>query len=261
MSKMILSRKDGQVGTITINNPERHNAMSFDMWEAVGKAVEDFTGDGDVRILVLTGAGGKSFLSGADISKFETERSGAEGVARYNAARDVTDKALVHCPKPTIAMIRGYCLGGGLGFALCCDLRICTDKSTFGIPAAKLGLGYGFKGIRRLTDLVGPSFAKEMFYTGRHFNAAEAQMMGLVTRVLPDAELDAYVAGYAEMIAGNAPITVDGVKFIVSQALEDPDKRDLDACDAWVQRAFASDDYKEGRKAFMEKRKPKFTGK
>lgn len=262
MSEKILSRKEGQIGTITINNPERHNAMSLEMWEAVGKAVEDFTRDEGVRVVVVTGAGGKSFMSGADISKFESERSSAEGVARYNAARDATDKALAYCPKPTIAMIRGYCLGGGLGFALCCDLRICTDKSTFGIPAAKLGLGYGYEGVRKLTDLVGPSFAKEIFYTGRQFKAAEAETMGLVNRVLPDAEgaLEAYVAEYSEMIAGNAPITVDGVKFIVSQTLKDPDKRDLGACDAWVQRAFTSDDYKEGRRAFMEKRKPNFTG-
>ena len=158
-------------------------------------------------------------------------------------------------------MIRGYCIGGGLGLAVCCDLRICSDNSTFGIPAAKLGLGYGDPGVKRLSDLVGPSFAKEIFYTARQFNAAEAQTMGLVNRVLPADKLEEYVKGYADTIGGNAPLTVNAVKFIANQTVADEGKRDLKRCAEMVKRCFDSKDYIEGRRAFMEKRKPVFKGR
>jgi enoyl-CoA hydratase len=258
----MLSRKEGKIGYLTFNNPERHNAVSLDMWEAAEGLLEDFKNDNNIRVVVVTGAGGKAFVSGADISKFEKERSTQEGVDRYNAAVDRANNAFYTFPKPTIAMIRGYCIGGGFGLALCCDMRICTEGSKFGVPAAKLGLGYRYDGLKKLVDLVGPSFAKEVFYTARQFTAAEAQMMGFVNRVIPDAEgeLEKYVKDYAETIAGNAPITVDSIKFIVGEAVKDPDKRDLKGCEAWVTRAFKSGDYTEGRKAFMEKRKPNFTG-
>jgi enoyl-CoA hydratase/carnithine racemase len=157
-------------------------------------------------------------------------------------------------------MIRGYCIGGGVGLALCCDLRICSDNSKFGVPAAKLGLGYGFKGIKKLVDVVGPSFAKEIFFTARQFTAAEALQMGLVNRALPDTEVEKYVKDYAETISGNAPLTVNSVKYIVGEVVKDESKRDLKRCDDLVAQCFASKDYIEGRKAFMEKRKPAFTG-
>jgi enoyl-CoA hydratase len=256
----MLSRKEGKVGYLTFNNPERHNAVSLEMWEAASGFLEDFKKDNNIRVVVVTGAGGKAFISGADISKFEKERSTQEGVDRYNAAVDQANNAFYTFPKPTIAMIRGYCIGGGVGLALCCDMRICTDGSKFAVPAAKLGLGYRYDGLKKLVDLVGPSFAKEIFYTARHFTAAEAQVMGLVNRVLPDAELESYVKDYAETIAANAPLTVDSVKYIVGQAVADESKRNLKKCDDLVQACFASNDYKEGRKAFMEKRKPAFTG-
>jgi enoyl-CoA hydratase/carnithine racemase len=256
----MLSRKEGKVGYLTFNNPERHNAVSLEMWEAASGFLEDFKKDNNIRVVVVTGAGGKAFISGADISKFEKERSTQEGVDRYNAAVDHANNAFYTFPKPTIAMIRGYCIGGGVGLALCCDMRICTDGSKFAVPAAKLGLGYRYDGLKKLVDLVGPSFAKEIFFTARQFTAAEAQIMGLVNRVLPDAELESYVKDYAETIAANAPLTVDSVKYIVGQAGTDESKRNLKKCDELVQACFASNDYKEGRKAFMEKRKPVFTG-
>jgi len=256
----MLSRKEGKVGYLTFNNPERHNAVSLEMWEAASGFLEDFKKDKNIRVVVVTGAGGKAFISGADISKFEKERSTQEGVDRYNAAVDHANNAFYTFPKPTIAMIRGYCIGGGVGLALCCDMRICTDSSKFAVPAAKLGLGYRYDGLKKLVDLVGPSFAKEIFFTARQFTAAEAQVMGLVNRVLPDAELESYVKDYAETIAANAPMTVDSVKYIVGQAVTDESKRNLQKCDELVQACFASNDYKEGRKAFMEKRKPAFTG-
>jgi enoyl-CoA hydratase/carnithine racemase len=256
----MLSRKEGKVGYLTFNNPERHNAVSLEMWEAASSFLEDFKNDKNIRVVVVNGAGGKAFVSGADISKFEKERSTQEGVDRYNAAVDRANNAFYTFPKPTIAMIRGYCIGGGVGLALCCDMRICTDNSKFAVPAAKLGLGYRYDGLKKLVDLVGPSFAKEIFFTARQFTAAEAQVMGLVNRVLPDADLESYVKDYAETIASNAPLTVDSVKYIVGQAVADESKRNLKKCDELVQACFASNDYKEGRKAFMEKRKPVFTG-
>ena len=256
----MLSRKEGGVGYLTFNNPERHNAVSLEMWEAASGILEDFKTDKKIRVVVLTGAGGKAFVSGADISKFESERSSKEAVDRYIVAVDAANTAVYEFPKPTIAMIRGYCIGGGVGLALCCDMRICSDNSKFGVPAAKLGLGYGFKGIKKLVDVVGPSFAKEIFYTARQFTAAEALAMGLVNRSLPEAELESYVKNYAETISGNAPLTVDAVKFIVGEVVKPQADRDLKKCDALVAQCFASSDYTEGRKAFMEKRKPAFTG-
>ncbi len=223
----MLSRKEGQVGYLTFNNPERHNAVSLDMWEAAEGFLEEFKNDKNIRVVVVTGAGGKAFVSGADISKFEKERSSQEAIDRYNIAVDRANNAFYTFPKPTIAMIRGYCIGGGVGLALCCDMRICTEGSKFGVPAAKLGLGYGFTGIKKLVDLVGPSFAKEIFYTARQFTAAEAQMMGLVNRVLPDGELEKYVKDYAETIGANAPLTVNSVKYIVGEAVKPESKRDM----------------------------------
>ena len=260
LTDKMLSRKEGGVGYLIFNNPERHNAVSLEMWEAASHYLEDFRNDSAVRVVVLTGAGGKAFVSGADISKFAKERSTKEGIDRYNVAVDAANTAVFEFPKPTIAMIRGYCIGGGVGLALCCDMRICSDNSKFGVPAAKLGLGYGYKGIKKLVDVVGPSYAKEIFFTARQFTAAEAHGMGLVNRVVPEAELESYVKNYAETISNNAPLTVDSVKYIVSQVLADESKRDLQKCADLVSGCFASRDYTEGRTAFMEKRKPQFTG-
>ena len=256
----MLSRKEGGVGYLIFNNPERHNAVSLDMWEAAAGFLDDFKNDKAIRVVVITGAGGKAFVSGADISKFESERSNKEAIERYNVAVDKANTAVYEFPKPTIAMIRGYCIGGGVGLALCCDMRICSDNSKFGVPAAKLGLGYGYSGIKKLVDVVGPSFAKEIFFTARQFTAAEALAMGLVNRSLPESELESYVKTYADTISGNAPLTVDAVKYIVGQTVKEESKRDLQKCADLVAQCFASADYTEGRKAFMEKRKPAFTG-
>ncbi|MBL4719806.1 MAG: enoyl-CoA hydratase/isomerase family protein, partial [Alphaproteobacteria bacterium] len=167
----------------------------------------------------------------------------------------------VNSPKPTIAMIRGYCIGGGVGTAISCDIRICSENARFAIPAARLGLGYEFDGVRRLVDLIGPSFTKEIFFTARQFSAAEAQTMGLVDRVVPDDQLESYVQQYADTIAGNAPMTVQAVKRSVLEGAKDPDDRDIAICDQMVDICNASEDYAEGRRAFMEKRKPVFVGR
>jgi enoyl-CoA hydratase len=257
----MLSRKDGRVGYVIFNNPQRHNAVSLEMWQAAGSILDQFKSDSEIRVVVFTGAGGKAFVSGADISKFEDERSNEAAIARYNTAVANANAAIYEFPKPTIAMINGYCIGGGLGLAMCCDLRICSDNSRFAVPAAKLGLGYGYTGIKRLVDVVGPSFAKEIFFTARQFDAEEARTMGLVNRVVPVAELESYVKTYADAIASNAPLTVNSVKFIVGETSKDASERDLDRCSKLVDQCFASSDYIEGRNAFMEKRKPVFTGR
>jgi enoyl-CoA hydratase len=253
----VLSSKNGRVGTITINNPARHNAMSMEMWAAVADTLERYSKDDDVRVVVFTGAGGKAFVSGADISKFESQRATQEAIAKYDATSERLHQVMHHFAKPTIAKIRGYCIGGGLGLALSCDLRICTDNSRFGVPAAKLGLGYKFDGTKRLVDTVGIAFAKEIFFTAKQFSAREAYEMGLVNRVVGQDELDAYVQDYAETIAYNAPLTVMTAKYTIGQTVEyEPD---TEGCAKKVKECFASNDYIEGRRAFMEKRKPQFT--
>lgn len=256
----ILARKEGRVGHLTFNNPGRHNAVSLAMWEDAARVLDEFAHDGGIGVVVVTGTGNKAFVSGADISKFEDERSSEAAIDRYNAAVEKTYAAVHEFPKPVIAMIRGYCIGGGLGLAVSCDIRIVSDHARFAMPAAKLGLGYDLPGIRRFVEVLGPSFTKEMFFTARQFDAAEARAMGLANRVVPDVDIEAYVKEYAGMIAANAPLTIASVKFIVSQLAKEESTRDLDQCTAFVRRCFASRDYEEGRRAFMEKRKPVFTG-
>ena len=257
----MLARKQGRVGTMIFNNPERHNAVSLEMWQAAAKILDDFGKDEDVRAVVLTGAGGKAFVSGADISKFEEERASREAVERYNAATEKVYSTVATYPKPTIAMIQGYCLGGGLNLAVCCDLRFCSEGSRFGLPAAKLGLGYGYPGLKRFIDTIGPAQTKDIFFSARQFGAAEALTMGLVNRVLPDSELASSVEEYAGTVAANAPLTVDAIKQISLEVLKPESERDLERAAQLVARCFASQDYVEGRRAFLEKRKPVFTGK
>lgn len=257
--KMLAEKRAG-IGIMTFNNPERHNAVSMEMWVAAEKILADFAADPAVRVVVITGAGGKAFVSGADISKFESERQGEAAVAAYQAQTAKVYDGLYAFQKPTIAMVRGHCIGGGTALAVCCDLRIANDGASFGIPAAKLGLGYGISGIERLVALVGPAFAKEMFFTARRFTSAEALACGLVNRVVPTEELEPYVMDYAKTIAGNAPLTVNSTKFIINEAVKARADRDLAKCDALVAACFASEDYVEGRKAFMEKRAPQFKG-
>ena len=256
----MLAHKQGGVGILTFNTPERHNAVSLEMWKTTKRMLDDFAADSDIRVVVLTGAGGKSFVSGADISKFASERATLEASRAYNVKSDAAYSSIAEFPKPTIAMIKGYCIGGGVGLAVCCDLRICSDNSRFAVPAARLGLGYGYSGLKRLVDVVGPSFAKEIFYTARQFDAEEALAMGLVNRVVAAGELESYVENITDMICSNAPLTIKAVKFTVGEMLKDEAKRNLARSTELVEQCFASRDYTEGRTAFMEKRKPVFTG-
>lgn len=257
----VLSGKKGRVGSIIFNNPEKRNAVSMEMWQRVGELLTEFSADDEVRVVVLSGAGGKAFVSGADISKFEDERASKEAVAKYTATQDRMYEIIRDFQKPIIAKIHGYCIGGGTGLAVACDLRICSDSSKFGIPAAKLGIGYNYNAVKRLVDLVGPAFAREIFLTGRQFSAAEAYEMGLVNRVVPEAELESYVEKYADDISENAPLTIQAARYSILQVVTPESERDLAGCAARIQRCIESQDYIEGRTAFMDKRKPKFTGK
>ena len=257
----VIAEREGSIGWITFNNPERHNAMSVDMWEALPAILDDYEADPAIRVVVMKGAGRKAFVSGADISEFEHARGDAARVAHYEA---ITDKAMdhaYHLSKPAIAMIRGYCIGGGLGIALSCDLRIATAESRFGIPAAKLGLGYRHAGVKKLLDVVGPSAAKEIFFTARQFSAAEALQMRLINRVVSDGELESTVRETCALICANAPLTIKAAKGVIGELTKVGSDLDGAHCESLINACFDSGDYQEGRKAFMEKRKPVFTGR
>ena len=259
MTDRIIARKDGAIGWLTFNNPERRNAVSLDMWQAIPGVLDDFSADAAIRAIVLTGAGDKAFVSGADISQFEKQRSSAEAVAHYDAVGEKAQTALKQCDKPVIAMIRGYCIGGGLAIAMLCDLRICSADARFGIPAAKMGLGYRASSMKNLVDIVGAAYAREIMITARQFSPEEALRMGLVHKVVDVAELEKTTRDYCEMIAANAPLTMRAAKRIIREV--SAAKYDVEACAAWVKECFDSEDYREGRRAFMEKRKPVFKGR
>lgn len=258
--KMLASVENG-VGWITFNQPEKRNAVSYDMWTAIPEIVSSFAADPAVRVVVMKGAGDKAFVSGADISEFEEVRNRPEQVEVYERATGAASKALRTLEKPLIAMIRGFCVGGGLAIALTADMRITASDGQFAVPAAKLGLGYGYSGIKELMSLVGPSYAKEIFFTGRRFNAEEAKAMGLVNKIVSVTDLESETAAYAEIIAGNAPLTVKAAKAAVNEGVKEASERDLAAVEVMVKACFDSEDYKEGRRAFMEKRKPQFQGR
>ena len=257
----ILTTKNGAVGTITISNPTKMNAMSVQMWMDLPKAIRAFDADPEVRVIVIAGVGEKAFVSGADISQFDKLRSSAKTQDDYDNAVADSMVAPVECSKPVIAKIRGFCFGGGLGLAAACDIRICSEDATFRMPAARLGLGYGHKGIKRFTDIIGLANATDIFVTARRFDAPDALRMGFVSRVCAGSEIDAVVDQYTKMIAENAPLTVAASKFNIRQVCAHPDEQDMDRAVQMVKNCFASEDFKEGRTAFMEKRPAQFKGR
>ena len=251
----------GAVAMVIFSNLPKMNAMSYDMWRAVPKAFAELEGNPAVRVIVCAGDGDKAFISGADISQFEKLRGTADAQAEYNKAVEQAYLAPVSCSKPVVARIRGICIGGGLGFAAACDLRICSEDSIFRMPAARLGLGYSPSGVRRFMNVLGAANTPDIFMSARKFDAREALRMGFVSKIVPAAELDKAVADYCKMVAENAPLTVAAAKFAVQQWQKDEKDRDLARAMKMVETCFASEDHKEGRKAFMEKRTPEFKGK
>ena len=257
----LITRKEKSVGWVIFSNPTKFNAVSHDMWTALPQVIAAFDADPEVRMIVITGDGEKAFISGADISQFEKARGSAEAQAVYNQAVIDAYEAPVRCSKPVVAKIRGICMGGGLGLAAACDVRIAAEDAVFRMPAARLGLGYNFTGITRFVQLLGQANTADIFFSARKFGAADALGMGFVNRVVPVADLDREVDAYCELLVENAPLTIAAAKFAIRQTGLDSGARNLEQVSRMIETCFNSEDYREGRKAFMEKRKPNFSGK
>jgi enoyl-CoA hydratase len=252
---------DGRALHIRFNNPAKHNALSVDMWEAVPPLLELAEADDRVRLVVFSGAGDRAFVSGADISQFEDMRAAREAVSRYESMAEETLTGIHEFSKPTLACIRGYCIGGGVNVAIGCDIRIASSDSVFAIPAARLGLGYRYSAMKNLVDLIGPGAAKDLFFTARRIDAAEALALGLVSRVCAPEGLEALLGEYTAAIAENAPLTIAAGKAITREILKPSPELDAALCASLIRGCFESADYTEGRTAFMQKRKPVFSGR
>lgn len=251
---------EGHYAIVTLNNPQRHNAMSMSMWTDLERTMATLAQREDIRAVVLRGAGDKAFVSGADISEFDDQRASEQQAAEYALVCEAADRAVSEFPKPTIARIQGYCIGGGLGLALACDIRLCSEDAIFNMPAGKLGLGYSYRDSTRLLRILGQAKASEMFYTARRFNAAEALSTGLVNVVVSSSELDATVAEWVQQISANAPLTLAAFKACAINWARQDELADHDHVNPLIDKCFTSDDYRDARLAFAEKRKPVFKG-
>ncbi len=252
---------DDGIATLTFNNPTKRNALTREMRSALPGLLGRLNEDEDVRVVVVTGAGDKAFTAGADISEFGEQRTSPEARAEYDRGQAAVSTAWASLEKPVIAMIRGFCLGGGLSVALQADIRIAAEDSQFGIPAARLGLGFGFAGVTTLLTLIGPARSSEVLFSARRFSAAEALRMGLINRVVPADQLTDEVLGLARAIAQNAPLTVAACKAAIRQAARSPGQPATARVETMIEACFQSADYREGQRAFAEKRPPAFTGR
>ena len=258
----LLMEKDGPIGWIIFNQPEKRNAVSQEMWELMPDYVKDLAQDDAIRVVILRGAGEMAFVSGADISQFKERRRNMADEEAYGRISARGQESLRSLEKPLLAMIHGYCIGGGLSIAIGCDMRISSDEARFGIPAARLGLGYHYNGMERLMKLIGPAYTKEIFFSARtNFSAQDALRMGLVNQVVAKDELETFTRDYALTMSRNAPLTLRSAKASVDQLLQPPDQRDLAALDTLIADCFNSQDYQEGVQAFTEKRRPQFQGR
>ena len=259
-TKKILAEAEGAVGQVTINNPDRRNAISLEMWEGLSEAFDAFSADPTIRCVVITGAGQKAFASGADISQFKENRSNAKAAEAYARISMAGRMKMLNFEKPLIARIQGFCMGGGLGIALAADIRIASDDSAFGVPAARLSIAYDRVNLRNLVHLVGPSKAKEILITAKRYPAIEAAAMGLINGCVPVDELDAAVADITNRIAENAPLSMRASKLIINEVMKDDEAFDEVLAEDLTRACFDSRDYQEGQDAFMNKRKPVFEG-
>ena len=261
-TEKLLLQKDGPIGWIIFNQPEKRNAVSQEMWQAMPEYVADLAADPAIRVVILRGAGETAFVAGADISQFKDRRRNAADEEEYRRISGAGSESLARLGKPLVAMIHGFCIGGGVSIAITCDLRIAADDARFGIPAARLGLGYHYKGMEKLMSLIGPSYTKELFFTARtDFSAQDALRMGLVNQVVPKADLERFTRDYALTMSRNAPLTQRSAKASVEQLLKPEAQRDYALLDKLIKDCFDSQDYQEGVKAFSEKRRPQFQGR
>lgn len=260
MPGRIGARKAGAVGWLEFDNSERFNAIDLGMWRAIPEVMADFDADPDIRVIVVTGAGDRAFTTGADISEFESQRSSEAQRATYDATADAARQVLIATAKPSVALIRGYCMGGGVAMALDCDFRIAAAGARFGVTIAKLGAAYRPEDMRQLLNIVGPAAAREILMTARTFTAEEALALGLVNQVIAAEAFDAFAADFVDRLAGNAPLSMAATKRTIAELLKPSAAQDLAACEALIERCLASADATEGRDAFMQKRKPAFTG-
>jgi enoyl-CoA hydratase len=261
-TEKLLLQKDGPIGWITFNQPEKRNAVSQEMWQAMPEYVADLAADPAIRVVILRGAGETAFVAGADISQFKDRRRNAADEEEYRRISGAGSDSLARLGKPLVAMIHGFCIGGGVSIAITCDLRIAADDARFGIPAARLGLGYHYKGMEKLMSLIGPSYTKELFFTARtDFTAQDALRMGLVNQVVPKADLERFTRDYALTMSRNAPLTQRSAKASVEQLQKPEAQRDYALLDKLIKDCFDSQDYQEGVKAFSEKRRPQFQGR
>ena len=246
------------IGWLIFNNPDRHNALSLEMWRGIGDAFEQFNDSNNVRAVVMRGAGGKAFVSGADISEFDKERANALQRETYGKIAGRATHWLNKFEKPLIALIEGYCIGGGLATALSADIRFASPDSRFGIPAAKLGLGYEYEGLAKLARVVGPSRARDIMFSARFMEAEEALGMGLINFIVGRGEIEDRCIEYASLVASNAPLTVKAAKAALNAWERGGEENEVVLVKELVDACFNSEDYKEGRRAFAAKEKPLF---
>jgi enoyl-CoA hydratase len=261
VAKSIITRHEAPLGWLIVNRPQVKNALNFEAWRGIVAAMDELNADPDLRVIIMRGITADSFISGADISEFPSHRANADQARAYRDAPGNAIKALSHSPKPVVAMIAGICIGGGLQVALSCDVRVAARGTRFGIPAARLGLAYPLEGVLSLSQIAGPANARDILMSARIFDAEEALTMGLINRLVEPTELESVVRDYATRMAVNAPLTMATAKATIREGLRDGADRDHQKIAAMVSQCFDSEDYREGVRAFLEKRRPNFQGR